>query len=1391
MKFTSIRILQSSVFSVLLLLGIGLNPSNLQAQTAPSESLIIEIQDDQGAQLPCRIHLSSSAGKKINTQRYPSWRDHFVCDGKAELKLSPGRYNYLIEKGPEYESLKGHIQIEAGKKNSHTFTLKRISHLRKEGWYSADLHVHRPVRDVEILMRAEDLDFAPVITWWNRQNPWKNNPIPKDRTVRFDGSRIYTILGGEDERQGGALLYFGLNQPIEITRAQREYPSPLDFVSKARQQEPSVWIDIEKPFWWDVPTWLASQKMNSIGIANNHMCHSQMLPNEAWGKPRDRDRLPAPLGNGYWTQEIYYHVLNAGLRLPPSAGSASGVLPNPVGYNRVYAYLGDRPFTRKNWFQALAKGKVFVTNGPLLKVRANRTLPGSTLKLSGEKKLEIDLEIQLTSKDKIQAIEVIHNGQVIETIPCQKKQSQSLSAKIKIDQSGWFLLRAIADVKNTFRFASTAPWTIASPDGTPWVSAESCDFFLQWIDERIEVVKKNLKNKKQQKTVLIHHQNAIQFWSEQKKKANPKIQALPPIAKTSERLTKFPTLQEVEAQPLLAATQRLVQALDHIGSPIDKKVRADLKSLSTLKDSKALTSRVQEILDPLCLLTLEVSEGRAPHVYKSPEVPVLHEQGWKTFLVKVVNPTGRTGEVLIESPNSKPVPNAKADEVATRWLDLSYFQGQPLKPNLSGLELEYRILEIYSRDRGSKKALFEFAITGEALDSKEVVKKWSFENGRDGWRPQNQIELEVKNGSLHITSLGEDPFMGAKVQSKAGRYVCRFWGKTESDGVAQFFWWTEERPQADGSRTHTFVVQPGKETLYEIPFTSEGELAGIRIDPLVKKGKFRIDWIDLISNERSKNWAKVQLDFECKPSYPVKFKVLNSEGKPAMGRFEITDQRGRVYPAQSKRLAPDFFFQRQIYRQDGEVLSLPEGTYNVLCSRGPESVPQLKKLEVHGGPTTLEYRVQRWVDPSKDGWWSGDHHIHAAGCLHYNNPTEGVFPIDMMRHIQGEDLKVGCCLTWGPCFDFQKRFFTGKVAEQSQYPYLLRYDVEVSGFGSHQSGHLNLLNLQEQIYPGGKSKHHWPTLGLNTLRWAKKQGAICGPAHSASGLTRTIGRVSGTEGKDGPFNLPNFNIPAYDGIGANEFIMNVAHKVPGPDGKLVPAVDFISAMDTQRVAEWNMWYHVLNCGFRVRVSGETDFPCISGERVGMGRVYCQVDGKLTFEKWVHSLGNGRSYVSDGTVHLLNLSAKKVGAEERVHMGRGKSELRIKKGQKIKIHLEAAGRRESSGDLLIECIVNGYPLAKKTISADGKRQELTFDLQLEQSSWVAIRAFPNAHTNPIFIVVDEKPIRASVDSARWCLQGVEQCWKKKVHTYRQDERAQAEKDYEHARKVFKRIIGESR
>jgi hypothetical protein len=737
----------------------------------------------------------------------------------------------------------------------------------------------------------------------------------------------------------------------------------------------------------------------------------------------------------------------------------------------------------------------------------------------------------------------------------------------------------------------------------------------------------------------------------------------------------------IELQPLAAQVKRLAEALEYLGTPLSPEKQQALDAAMAMPDERTATRSVQEILDPQCLVSVNINPEMRVKVAQGPAEPLLVEQGWRTFLIKVQNEAGATAELRVVSPQAQSPHDSPARKTASDifyrrgeqrtgklpseqlWLDLESFDKQPLKKQLSGLGLEYRVVSLYSRDAGRREAKFVF---------------------------------DVGQGTQ------------------------------------------------------------------DLGFRSE---------------------VDIL--------------FRCASARDVKLHVLDEDGKPATAMFIVRDRQQRVYPSQAKRLAPDFAFQPQVYRMDGETLRLPEGRYIVEFTRGPEYLTGRQSLEVKSQAQTATFKLQRWIDPSKQGWWSGDHHIHAAGCSHYTQPTEGVFAADMFRHCQGEDLKVGCNLTWGPCFDFQKQFFTGKDDGVSRYPYLLHYDIEVSGFGSHQSGHLVLLGLKEQIYPGGDSDKHWPTLCLNTLRWAKKQGAVCGPAHSGWGL-----EVATSE-------LPNYVVPPYQGIGANEYIVDVTHEVPGPEGKPVPAVDFMSMVDTPYVWELNMWYHTLNVGFRTRISGETDFPCIYGERVGLGRSYVKIEGKLTYEGWCEGIRRGHNYVSDGRSHLLDFKLN--GAA----LGENGSEVRlaepgvVRASAKVAAFLNEApnpqvqnrpyqqkpywdierARIGETREVPVELIVNGYPVARKVILADGQLREVSFEVRVERSSWVALRILASSHTNPIFVLVGDKPIRASSKSAEWCLQGVDKCWAEKERFIKADEMAAAKEAYDHARSTYRRLLAE--
>jgi hypothetical protein len=474
------------------------------------------IDSDTSRPVPCRIHLKDSAGKSVRPAGLPFWYDHFVCTGVAELDLLPGVYNYQIERGPEYAQVTGSLTIGDSGEQSVTNRLRRLLNLSSEGWWSGELHVHRPIADVELLMRAEDLHVAPVITWWNNYNLWTNRTLPENPLVRFDGDRFYHLMGGEDERGGGALLFFNLRQPLNIAGVRREFPSAMKFLTEARQQA-GVWVDIEKPFWYDAPLWLASRQVDSVGIAHNHMHRGGVLTNEAWGRPRDRQRLPDPQGNGNWTQEIYYHILNCGLRLPPSAGSASGVLPNPVGYDRLYVQL-DGELSYEKWWEGLKAGRVFVSNGPLLRCRANGQWPGHIFKGQAGQAIELALKAALDSPDPISAIEIVQNGRVLRTVSASELKRTGSLGIIRFNESGWFLVRAMAAVPETFRFASTGPFYVEIGSSRYRVSKSSAQFFLDWVRERVSHIK--LNDPRQQEEVIRQHRAAEKFWEERVAEAN-------------------------------------------------------------------------------------------------------------------------------------------------------------------------------------------------------------------------------------------------------------------------------------------------------------------------------------------------------------------------------------------------------------------------------------------------------------------------------------------------------------------------------------------------------------------------------------------------------------------------------------------------------------------------------------------------------------------------------------------------------------------------------------------------------------------------------------------------------------------------------------------------------
>ena len=766
-------------------------------------------------------------------------------------------------------------------------------------------------------------------------------------------------------------------------------------------------------------------------------------------------------------------------------------------------------------------------------------------------------------------------------------------------------------------------------------------------------------------------------------------------------------VSNVESQPLVSQAIRLADALSFLGSSLAAEDINELKALQNKTVGPETTKRIQDILDPYCLALVSINPESRVKVDRGPAKAKLTQGGWTSFLVKVHNEAGITPKLNVQSANAYPLlhrssgsPRTDRDkfikkgEVENRFLEMVMYNNRPLQPNLSGLNLEYAVLQIYCKDAGQREAELGFNVG------------------------QGSQDIGFRN-SIHVLFTIQ-PSVKVKLRVK------------DEDGSPAMA---------------SFLITDGIERM---PGEQENDNSS---------GDYRLTYAQL--------------------NYWVRDKQLSG-----------------IYPLPSRRVAaydeyPDFFFQPQVYRSDGEFVRLPAGKYKVQFTRGPEYTTQTQTLIVPAGVDSFEasFQLKRWLNMASLGWYSADHHIHAAGCSHYESPEEGVPPGDMWRQILGEDLNMAALLTWGPSWYHQKGFFTGADDKLSNNKHIMRYDVEVSGFPSSHAGHVVLLQLKEDDYPGTTEIEQWPSWTLPVLQWAKGQGAVVGYAHSGFGL----------EPMEATTDVLNYVVPKMDGIGANEYIVTVTQNV----------VDFYSAGNTPSLWELNMWYQTLNCGFRTRLSGETDFPCVFDERVGLVRSYFKSDGPMSYGSYMKAIKEGRSYISDGSSHIVDFTVN------GLEVGTKNSELSLARTETIKISAKAIAnlsakqteegatiakrqlhdqpywnieraRIESGRKVGVELLVNGVPVDTSEITADGRWKDVQFNYALKQSSWIALRIYPSSHTNPVFAIVDQKPIRVA-KSAEWCTKALDQCWKMKKDKIRPEERAAAEAAYNKAREVYVKMI----
>lgn len=501
-----------------------------------------EIRDaDTGELLPARLYIQSADGAKWFFAKSADAKGSAIVYDKARdaksiekhttlsahpfvAELPPGKYTLTVERGKEY--LTATKEVEVGTQPLDVkIKLHRWINMSKLGWNSGDTHVHRPISELKNVALAEDLNVVYPMSQWVTvthtlpekgrvdPQPIPTAPIFADPThaiVPFNTEyEIFSV--GTKRHTLGAVLILGQKEPLKIGIP------PLKAVAEEAHRQGAL-LDLEKHSWAWTPIIAPVMKADLYPLSNNHLWRTEFafkqwtIENNWRDNPRietDKDGF-TELGWLHFGWEQYYAMLNCGLRMRPTAGTANGVHPVPAGFSRVYVHTDDdQEHSSRNrlapdvWQRRLNEGRSFVTTGPMLTFYASER--AGVLTLSGT----------VYSSRLIHRLEIVRDGEVIET-------SESVTAPYlgvgsiteftnviaKGAESSWVALRCFETLPNgRIRFAHSAPVFLDVPGKPIRPRRDQVRYLVQRCEEEIARNKDVLSDAE-----LAEYREALEFY---------------------------------------------------------------------------------------------------------------------------------------------------------------------------------------------------------------------------------------------------------------------------------------------------------------------------------------------------------------------------------------------------------------------------------------------------------------------------------------------------------------------------------------------------------------------------------------------------------------------------------------------------------------------------------------------------------------------------------------------------------------------------------------------------------------------------------------------------------------------------------------------------------------
>ncbi len=417
------------------------------------------------------------------------------------VELPRGSYTIEVEHGKEYFPASRRVEI-GDEPVRVRIALRRWIDMASLGWYSGDTHVHRPLEELPNIMLAEDLNVAfPLVHWVTRAFEAPSGGASDETAVapiRVDSTHViwprnteYEIFTVGDARHTlGAFFVLG-HRAIFSSGV----PPVAPIAERARRD--GALIELDKHNWpWSMAL-VPVMDVDLFELSNNHVWRTEFHfagfgEREAEYMRVERDA--AGFTERGWIDfglENYYALLDCGFRLRPTAGTASGVHPVPLGFGRVYVHV-DRPFSYDAWFRGLDRGRSFVTTGPMMFVTVDRRLPGETFRLEGDAPRDFRIDVRVVSETPIDGIEIVRNGEAraltVASKPTDAGAVETTAREtVSIDASSWIVVRCFESRPGgRVRFAHTAPFHFEHPERPLRPRREQVAYLIHRVESQIE-----------------------------------------------------------------------------------------------------------------------------------------------------------------------------------------------------------------------------------------------------------------------------------------------------------------------------------------------------------------------------------------------------------------------------------------------------------------------------------------------------------------------------------------------------------------------------------------------------------------------------------------------------------------------------------------------------------------------------------------------------------------------------------------------------------------------------------------------------------------------------------------------------------------------------------------